>query len=530
MNNSITVMKFGGTSVDSIDQVIDLVDKESHDSQPIAVVSAFSGNTNELNKISKQILYHPKGLKCKRDLTELIKTSTTSVLAKVEAKFSTLFPTVPAPELEKFTNLYLKPQLSHIIEHAAEPVWGILLNESEITPEQQTFIEDRLISRGEVYAGYLLAELHNHARRSAKPWLPIDLSELFSNNYLAPKNLSKTALIQLMIEKIRFHLRGGIEQFTPILSGHVGYLPGGIIQMIDRGYTDFTAAMTSVAAKDLLISQRKFDIHALPEIVEQHVRLEIWKEVPGLLSIDPRVVEGEDYSKEPFHELNQFKKAQLRTAVSYKEAAEMASLGGMKAINPKGIKVLRHQGIPLSVKNTYEPELPGTNITEQEDLDNPGIRFISAKSDQSVISIEDPDMDEEKGVAAKILQKCSDLGVSVGAITTSETNISLSIDSKHKNKLLLVEQLKSLEGLKDELEVELTDNLAMVCLIGNSMRNQVGILANVFRILANANINILFDCGHPDRNITLIIEQKDLQKALQVLHHDLIEQPLLSNS
>ena len=131
--------------------------------------------------------------------------------------------------------------------------------------------------------------------------------------------------------------------------------------------------------------------------------------------------------------------------------------------------------------------------------------------------VESMEMIGEEGWASKIFKICKKLNISVDAITTSEMSISFSIEGNHPNK-------KQLEvALQKFGKVEVTDNLAFVCCIGQGMRYQQGLLYKLTGILNREGINIEFDCGDPDRNVTFIIADADYEKAIRALHKELFE-------
>lgn len=483
-----TVMKFGGTSVDQIGLVTDLVAVEKQQGgTPIAVVSAFSGETNKLIVIAQDVLKNPEQFDDPVVFMARFQPIVDGVVERVHqhAKQENLGEATTA-EIVSVVRDYLEEQVARVVTYI-----GVAMDQKTEPQKLQTYIVDQIVGLGEIFSAKVLAAFMTVRSGLRQVYRDINLGDVFQI-YESGKvtdeqgSVDQEKLYQTVSLEIAKRVSACLERGAlPVVTGYVGYIPGGILNTIDRGYTDSTAAMTARGMKRLSGGK-------------DEVKLEIWKEVDGLLSADPKIV-GKD-------------KAKLRKNAHFDEAAELSDLAGMKAINPHGIWVLDGEGIPIHVKNTFDPEGPGTFISQIDDLEQRGVRFISGKKGQTVFRVSSSKMIEQKGVAAKIFGACAAENISVDAISTSARTVAFSVDRKDARNESLVAVLSGIGN------VNVQDDMAIVCCIGSDMGDRKGLLSWLSGILAANDINIEFDGGDGDRNITFIVQEADYDKAIKVLH------------
>ncbi len=480
--------------MDNLQQVASLIDNQAKKTTTVAVVSAFSGVTDRLLAIAAEVIEKP--IKDKGRFVKLTQEVVQDSIKKVYPSLSN-YQQSRVPEWKDFIGLAIKKIAEEIMELQESRDAGKLKNK-----EFSILIQDRICGIGEFLSSFVLARFLT--MRGLVSGQHVDLSTIIARDDRKKEEYleSKELLYGNLIHDIRKKLRGAfLEKQLPVVGGYIGYIPGGILQTIDRGYTDSTAALTAAAARSL-------------ESGFKGVRLQIWKEVPGLMSSDPRLVEP-GYNARDHVRASNFKVAKLRSRVSFVEAAELSVLGGMKAINPNGIHVLDGQGILLEVRNTFEPDHPGTLISDVDDAEVSGVRFISGKKKQIIYRVRSNKMVNQSGVAGAIFNLCSELKVAVDAITTSGTTVAFSVDGKASH----LDQL--LKGLQKIGTVRVYPDRALVCCIGNSMANSVGLLGRLAGILSKNGINIEFDGGDAENNITFIVEEKDCDNAIKALHNEL---------
>lgn len=497
-------MKFGGTSVDNINEVATIVGLEAKKAQPIMVVSAYSGQTDVLKGIVKNVLNDPS-------------------LWNYQSLYFALEPVLDytmkkAGEQCTDHNFAL---LSSVYQHLVVCINGVIgeilaitddlsvKDPSSLSPEIRTYIEDRIIGLGEVFSAHVLANVLSTRTELARVFESVSLVDIFDADSQSSPVLpdQKDAFFEEAIQKIAARIQAVLDRGNvPVVTGYMGYLPGGILKTIDRGYTDSTAALTAAALLHMGID---------PE----QIRLQIWKEVPGLLSADPRIVEP-NYDPKKQRRATDFKVAKLRERATLTEAAELADLGGMKAVNPNAIWILDGKGIELQVRSTFDPESPGTIIDDVERSDLQGIRFISGKKGQAMYRVKSNRMVDQSGVAEKIFSAAADMGISVDMITTSATSVVFSVDAKHPRRTELEEKLAEIGKVKPY------EKMALVCAIGNNLEESVGLLSKLSGFLALRGINIYFDGGNADDNLTFAIKEEQFEDAIKSLHEGAIENDL----
>jgi len=481
-SNKYTVMKFGGTSVDRMDAVGDLIEAGiGSGSVPVGVVSAFSGETNKFIQIAGSINQDFR----KFERPSQVAAYFSEIINGTVERAGKLLERDQFPESEREGVLrsmegYLRVK---VLDFAREIL--DLYPDNSDDGRQDILIEDRVVGLGEIFAAYVLANMMTVRSSLKKVYTDINLNDVLKINKRIDGPIDQEKLYTQISSQIAKRIMGCVSRGElAIVTGYVGFVPGGILQTIDRGYTDSTAAMTARGLKNL-------DPAA-------HVKLEIWKEVDGLMSADPRIVGNT---------------VKLRTKAHYDEAAELSDLAGMKAINPHGIWVLDGQGIQIHVRNTSKPEGPGTLISMEDDQEVDGVRFISGKKGQTTFRVSSSKMIEQKGVLARIFKPCADLGISVGAISTSARTVVFSVDSSSARNVALVDVLSGIG------KVEIKDGMAIICCIGSNLNQQpMDLKTRLSGILAENGIRVDFDGGDGERNITFVIKEQDHDKAIRVLH------------
>lgn len=512
-NEQIKVMKFGGTSMDDMEQVEQIEAQESADAHTLFVVSAFSGVTDKLLALAEEIMPfngHPNKRNADVSAFEPFIQDTLQRIRSVVSQEAGS----DLSHVENFLRGYVAKVLK-VLPMYAEQLMSCSAGEKDLLKD---VFRDRIISIGEVFSAHALSVVLTARSSVGKVYQDVDTTSIISKpfnglNVYPVRGAAKADLYKQIAGGLRAKVEPVLDQWkTPVVPGYVGWIPGSIVNTIDRGYTDSTAAILARALDD-----------AYGENGAQ-VLLQIWKEVPGLFSADPRLVEP-DYNGKTFTTADSFKSALLRRTVTFREAAELSAGAGMKAINSNGILALHKSRVRLFVRNTYDRQDSGTEVlpnnsqVNKNTLDESmrGIRFVSGKKGQTMFTVESEDMVAQEGVAADILDECRTLGVGVDAITTSATSLSFSVNSKDPN----IEKLEA--RLRRIGSVERQDNLALVCCIGNSLRGEVGLLAKISGILGVNGINIEFDGGDKDSNLTFVVDQKDYEKAVKVLHGELFE-------
>jgi aspartate kinase len=223
-------------------------------------------------------------------------------------------------------------------------------------------------------------------------------------------------------------------------------------------------------------------------------RLEIWTDVDGIMTCDPRIISQAKPLKE----------------VSYLEAAELAYFGA-KVIHPKTIFPAVNAGIPVFVLNSYNPGSEGTLIRNSVEHTNK-IKAIAFRRNITVINITSNRMLGAYGFLAKVFEVFLRHETSVDLVTTSEVSVSLSIDND-KNLDRIVESLSQFARL------DVFRRRAVISAVGEGIRNTSGIAARFFGVLKGINVSMI-SFGASEINLSIIVEEQDLEDAVKLLHSE----------
>lgn len=267
-----------------------------------------------------------------------------------------------------------------------------------------------------------------------------------------------------------------------LLPGYYGVDEAGDVKTFGRGGTDYSAGFIS----------NIFD-----------ARLEIWKDVSGFMSADPKVVPTA--KQIPF--------------LSYEEAEELGYLGA-KILHPKTVAPLREKGLCAEVKNVFAPEVKGTIIGPTKHKANEVVKSIAATKDIAIVTVKSSSMVNNPGFASEIFSILSNKEIAVDLIATSETSISFSIEAKNFEYAL-----KSLESLKEICECTIfgTKDLSIIGVIGEGIKGSPGIAGRLFMALGKSNVNIeVITQGASEINITVVVKKSDLDKAIKAIHAEFI--------
>ena len=333
--------------------------------------------------------------------------------------------------------------------------------------DKKNVTQDELVSRGEYFSAKLMAAFLGYEFVDAADWI------FFNMDGTVDKDRSYAALKSLV------HGSG------VVIPGFYGTMPDGHIKTFTRGGSDITGALAA-AALDA-------DVY------------ENWTDVSGILMADPRIVEDPHSIPE----------------VTYDELREL-SYAGAQVLHPGTIFPVREKDIPVNIRNTNDPEAPGTMIQEKFDTDSdPGrvITGITGKKDFSIITMFKRGMTNQVGVLRRVLTVLERHNISVDFVPNGIDNVSLVMPTEtiapHLYNIL-AEIQRDVEP--DRLEV--LDQIAIVAAVGHRMAARPGISGKVFAALGHANINIkLINQGPDELNIIFGVENKDFAQAIRVLYN-----------
>lgn len=443
-------LKFGGTSMGSAENIKNVADiiLNHPAEQKSVVVSAMSGTTNLLLEAAK-FARNGEIDDSKKILKEIKKNH-----------LETLKGLVSKPDLQKFSESFINARIFALSEFF-EAI-GII---QEISPRSH----DEIISLGEVLSAHLLT-MHLRDRG-------ID-TEFVNLENIVPSYLTSTG--KEFFEEVKNELFVRVQHLLarnaiPVLTGFFGKIPGGIVGAVGRGYSDFTAALMGFAC--------------------EAEEIQIWTDVSGILSADPRICDDTLVIPE----------------LSFQEASELANFGA-KVIHPQTIWPAVKHNIPVRIKNTMLPSDPGTVITKDGNVSQHPFKSITAKKEISLITL-DQFYSNEAGIMAKVFQILGEQHISVDLISTSEASISFTIEKGEERIPNIQKKLEQFCRIQKKQK-------AILSVIGEEMIGSVGISGKILTAMGEAGISIqMISQGATEINISMIIEEKDITKGIEAIHN-----------
>ena len=232
-------------------------------------------------------------------------------------------------------------------------------------------------------------------------------------------------------------------------------------------------------------------------------RLEIWTDVPGMFTADPRVVPS----------------ARLLLALHYDEAQELASAGG-SVLHPRCVSPVRQHRIPLFIRCTGAPEIAGTVISAVTDEAEPQVKGICLRNGITLISMDGVGMWHEVGFLARAFSVFNDHGVSVDLVSTSETNVTVSIDTANG---MLAEEVQRglLAALRQLCRVRAIADCSAISLVGRKIRTILPKLGSAFEVFEEEKIHLMSQAAN-DLNMSFVVEQGQGHRLVRKLHASII--------
>jgi len=441
----ITVAKFGGTSVKddiAFKRLAEIIKSKS--SKSIVVVSAMAGITDELIAVIKFI----EAGNLKKAVVVL-----NNIFLKHEQLVANL-------ELSRKTKNLIEEKRDELIR-----LVGALNVLGEISPKSY----DMILSTGELLSSFILAEYFKSINKEAKY---IDSRDIIKTNSMfteAEVNFSATE--KLIKKKLKQAL---IKHDTVVCGGFIASDSKGNTTTLGRGGSDYSAAIIAAG------------INASS--------LEIWTDVSGIMTSDPRLI----------------KESRIIKELTYTEASELAYFGA-KVLHPKTIQPAVKNNIPVLVRNSYEPKHPGTKIVERS-KHNKILKAIAFRKKITVINVSSNRMLGAHGFLERVFEVFKKYETSVDIITTSEVSISLTIDSD-KNLSMIRTELKKIA------DIEIKRNYGIICAVGEGIRDTAGMAARFFGALKGINI-LMVSIGASDVNISIVLNEKDVEPSVKLLHDE----------
>lgn len=459
------VLKFGGTSVGSsenINKVIQIVSHASENQSVVVVVSAVGGITDKLMNASSKAI--SKDLDYKSDFNKLKKQH----IDIIEGLLS-------GDSLESTKDIILEKLLE--LEKLLDGIYLI----NELSPQTT----DKLLSFGELMSSLIIFEAMQ------QKGLNVQLKN--SQNLIVTDSNFTNAAVQF--EETNANITTYFEhndKLITILPGFISKSEDGEITTLGRGGSDYTAAIVASAL------DAKF--------------LEIWTDVSGMYTTNPKLVK----QAKPIHKL------------SYFEAIELSHFGA-KVLYPPTVLPVLSKNIPILIKNTMAPDEDGTLITKDVENGNSNpIKGISNVNGISLLTLQGNGMVGIPGFSKRLFETLAHEKINVIITTQASSEHSICVGVADKDaklaKLVLDKEFENEISLLKIDPLVLEQHLSIVAVIGDRMKNHQGISGNMFSTLGKNNVNIrAIAQGASERNITAVIADKDVKKALNCLHESFFE-------
>jgi aspartokinase/homoserine dehydrogenase 1 len=448
------VLKFGGSSVGNTDRIRSV--KKIIDSQPapsVIVISAFQDVTDQLQKMSEHASAGNK-------------------------EFNILLDNLIEKHIH-FTNKLIsdKARLHYVLDaiNAISNELSEMLKSISILRELTIHSHDKVITAGERLSSIIISNfIENSIYADSREFIKTNIREGVTVVDFAATN-------QLIREKI------GSPDRHVIAPGFIATNSRGDITSLGRGGSDYTAAIIAAALKADC--------------------LEIWTDVDGFMTADPRKVE----------------KAYTIESLTYPEAMELSHFGAKVVYTPT-LRPVYRENIPVAVRNTFNPGSKGTLISHKSS--DPGrspIKGISSIDHIDLVTLQGPAMVGVTGTSARLFGALAKQEINVILITQASSEFSITFavkpDASGAAGEAISDEFKNEILKNEELKIIVEKNLSIIAIVGERMKNTPGISATLFRALGRNGINVVATAqGSSELNISVVIKHENLKKALNVIH------------
>ncbi len=452
-------MKFGGTSVantDRIHQLIEIVRNRSQEEPLVVVVSAMSGITNLLEEACQRAANKNETYR-----------STLDIIIRRHEECIGSFPFSPAISAD-------------LIEQIREPLnrLGIICRGLSLVGDLTLKTKAHIMSFGELLSSRII--------RAAMESSGLNVELIDSRDLIITDNQFLAAGVDFeeTNKRIRQHIDPNKRIY--IAPGYIARSHSGESTTLGRGGSDYTAA---IFAGGLEAS-----------------RLEIWTDVNGMLSADPRLVR--DTITIP--------------TMSYEEAMELSYFGA-KVIYPPTIQPAMAKQIPIVILNSFDPDHRGTTISKYPDQGSHFVKGLTCIQDIALVTLTGSGMIGVPGIAHRLFQAISEAGINILFITQSSSEHTICFVINRQDDVIAKKAMETAYELEINLRkidpIHIEYDLALVAVVGDGMRERAGIAGKLFSLLGENGINIrAIAQGSTERNISFVVNQHNATKTLNVLH------------
>jgi len=459
----LKIMKFGGTclgSEDGLKRMTNVVKDEKE--RKIVVVSASAGVTNSM----KDFVAKPRHEKEIDDFLLAIKEKHIDMLPKKDGHCRKEALELIEAKITKLERL----------------LYGVTYTE-ELTPRTN----DLILSFGERLSAIVVSSLLKHVGLEAAP-MEADTLGMVTND----QHGNAVAILDECEKNMAPPLESSLKKdIIPVVTGFFGITRSGHVTTVGRSGTDYTAAVVAYATR------------ANP--------IEIWKEVDGFMSADPKLV----------------KSAFLLDHLSYEEAAELAYFGA-QVLHPRAVQPARLKGIDIVIKNLYKPSSPGTIIGSSRFAREDIIKSVSYLPNIATLKVYDTGAGYKSGFLADITACLYKANVNIFSATTSQTCAAVLIDEADIPNAK--KAVKAIIGTVGE-NFEAKSGMALICTVGEGFGTTKGIAARVFNAVAAKDVNVdLISAGASMVAYHFTVDRKDLKNTVVAIHDEFWGKRIRENS
>jgi len=460
------VLKFGGSSVGSleaINQMLSIVISRIEKEKTIVVVSAMSGVTDELITLAQTAAQGNEAYK--------------TIIQNIEQKHLDAVHAL-VPNKEQSSTLSLVKQLINELESHSEALFML----KEVSMRMQ----DKIISYGELLSSKIISAIFE-SKGIKQQW--VNSSELIKTN----SNYFNAVVDKpLTYKNIANYFAAPENAFDLYIApGFVASDGDDNTTTLGRGGSDYTGAIYAAAL--------------------QASALEIWTDVSGLMTADPRIVQN----------------AKEIAEISYQEAMELSHFGA-KVIYPPTIQPVMQKNIPVWIKNTFDPAHAGTIIKNESSADKNFIRGISSINDICLLNLEGTGMVGIPGFSKRLFDALAKKQINIILITQSSSEhsicVGVNLQDAHLAKIAVDAEFEEEINTQKVEPLIIEKDVSILALVGEQMKSHPGVSGKMFGVLGRNGINVrAIAQGSSEKNISAVIATQDVDKAINVLHEEFFE-------
>ena len=459
------ILKFGGTSVanaNNIRLVLSIVEKTAASSTKlVVVVSAFSG------------------------VTDLLLLAASKAASK-DVTFNDVVSQIENKHKEAIEELIITSQQKSLLEATNKDINHLktLLDGCFLLGELSNRTSDTIMGFGDLLSSQIIAKaleqkVHNSGYKDSREIIK-------TNNHFGKAVVN----FELSSQLIKDYFNSNVFRVT-LVPGFIASSTDGYSTTLGRGGSDYTAAILAGALNAEL--------------------LEIWTDVSGMFTANPKIV----------------KQAHPIETISYQEAMELSHFGA-KVLYPPTIQPILKLNIPIVIKNTFEPEAAGTYISSERNKNENPIKGISHIDNIALLTLEGPGMIGVSGSSKRLFEVLSNENINVIFITQASSEHSICIGILNEdadNAQIAIDKAFELEITQNKIDPSIVEeNLCIIALVGENMKSYQGLSGKMFSTLGKNNVNIrAIAQGASERNISAVINKRDVKKALNTLHECFFE-------